>query len=70
MKEEIKLLKVYRDDEEPYPCDACNDEWNGYNSCLISLFEGFDVWIALCDDCLEKLKKKVVIKNGISNDRI
>jgi hypothetical protein len=55
----IKILSVYRDNEEPYPCDACDEEWNGSNVCLISLFKGFDVWVALCDDCLKKLKKKV-----------
>jgi len=60
MKEgKIKLLKVYRDDEEPYPCDACDDEWNGFNVCLVELFKGFDVWIALCDDCLERIKKVI-----------
>jgi len=57
----VKILKIYRDDEEPNPCDACGNELNGYNSCLVELFEGFDVWIALCDDCLEKLKKKLKI---------
>jgi hypothetical protein len=31
----------------------------GYNFCLVRLFEGFNVWIALCDDCLEKLKKVI-----------
>jgi hypothetical protein len=56
--EQVKILKIYRD-EEPNSCDACGDEWNGYNFCLVRLFKGFDVWIALCDDCLEKLKKKV-----------
>jgi hypothetical protein len=60
MKEEkIKLLSVYRGDGEPNSCDACDDEWNGYNFCLVRLFEGFNVWIALCDDCLEKLKKVI-----------
>ena len=53
----MKILKIFRDDEEPNPCSSCEDEWNGLNYVRLSLGKEFSIWVNLCDDCLEKFRK-------------
>jgi hypothetical protein len=61
MKEEIKILRVRRDDEELEECNSCNAY--GVNYCKITLFENFCIYVNLCDNCLKKFKSSLKWKN-------
>ena len=54
----MKIVKIIEENiEEPYPCNACRDEWNGSNFIRVNLAKGFSVNLSICNDCLEDLRK-------------
>ena len=52
----MKIVKIIEDMEQPNACQACDDKYNGTNYVMFSLFEGFSIWIGLCEKCLERLR--------------